>query len=167
MADHIPSTPLYQPKTISRLIVRPGFTTLQLIQYLTLLPNALDSTAALEELCTRDFQSSFAYLLSLNFTHWHRHFLMQTLAHRLKQLRISQLQQDIAPLLPTLTALWYDPQEKQTFPIMGPLSECETSHWEINDWFYQLIHSKQMAGTFGHLYSHFVYCNSILTFTHR
>ena len=166
MVDHIPSPPLYQPKTLSQLILRPWFTTLQLIHYLTLLPNALDSTAALQELCTRDFQSIFAYLLSLNFTHWHRRFVMQTLAPRLKQLPISQLKQNIAPRLPSLTALWYDPQEKQTFPIMGPLTESQTTHWEIDDWFYQLIHSKQMEGTFCHLYSHFVYCISILTFTH-
>ena len=166
MDDHIPSPPLYQPKTLSQLILRPWFATIQLIQYLTIVPNALDSHAALTKLCTRDFQSIFAYLLSLNFTDWHRRFLMQTLAPRLEQLPISQLKLDIAPLLPSLTALWFDPQEKQTFPIMGPFTDMETSHWEIHDWFYQLIHAKQMEGTFCHLYSHVLYCVSILTYTH-
>ena len=49
MADDS-TPPLKQPKTLSQLILGPWFVTVHLIQYLTLIPNALDSEAALTEL---------------------------------------------------------------------------------------------------------------------
>ena len=97
MADNIPSPPLQQPKTLSQLILRPWFATVHLIQYLTLLPNALDSEAALTELCTRDFPSIFKYLLSLGYNHWHRRFLLTCLRARLNQLHVNVLKREIAP----------------------------------------------------------------------
>lgn len=166
MADNIASPPLKQPKTITQLVLQPWFSTNHLILYLSCLPNALDSEAALQELCTCDFASIFTYMLSLGYTQWHRRFMMETLAPRLKQLPVDVLKQDIAPLLPKLTALWYDPQAKHWFPIMGPLTETAATQWELHDWFFQLLHAKEMEGQFCQLYSHFVYCVSILTFTH-
>ena len=163
MADDS-TPPLKQPKTLSQLILGPWFVTVHLIQYLTLIPNALDSEAALTELWTRDFASTFQYLLSLGYSHWHRRFLMTCLIARLDQLPVNVLQREIAPLLPTLSALWYDPLTQQWFPIMGPLTQSETVAWDINAWFYGLLHKKQMAGQFCRLFDHFLYSVSILTY---
>lgn len=165
MADHS-SPPLQQPKTLSQMIVQPWFATVHLIHYLTLLPNALDSEAVLTELCTRDFLSIFSYLFSLGYTHWHRQFLMTQLQDHFQQMSVNKLTRQIVPLIPAMTALWYDPQEQQTFPIMGPLTEPETVRWDIHTWFYRFLHSKQMTGQFCQLFGHFRYCVSILTYTH-
>ena len=159
------STPLYQPKTLSQMILQPWLPTVYLIHYLTLLPNALDTHVALQELCTRDFPSIFIYLFSLRYSHWHRRILMEHLNERFQGMSINQLTREISPLIPSMTALLFDQTEQQSFPIMGPLTEHETLVWEIHTWFYRILHEKQMAGQFCQLLCHFLYSVSKITYT--
>lgn len=166
MADNNPSPPLNQPKTISQMVLQPWFATVHLIQYLTFVPDAMDSEAALQELCRRDFPSIFSYLLSLRYTRWHRRFLMERLQPCLKQLPLEVLKRDLSALMPKLSALWKDPTTGEWFPIVGPLTDYQTVQWEVQDWFYQILHAKELEGQLCQRCSYFVHNVSILTYTH-
>ena len=47
---------------------------------------------------------------------------------------------------------------------MGPLSDYETGLWDTNDWFFQLLHARQMDGQLFSLSARFYRSVSITTF---
>lgn len=137
-------------KTISQLILTPSLPTHVLLQFLQYLPNALSTVDALKELCKRDYSTVFNYLLSLPFTHWHRRIMLSCLESRILNMKVDDIK-SLSVLLPKLTALWYDEDAREWFPITGPMTDLETGLWHTHDCFYRLLHSRQMEGQYNRL----------------
>ena len=137
--------PLSQVKNLSSLIINPSCATNVLLHYLHLVPNACDAVSVLEELCTRNFDILFQYLLSLHATHWHKDVIKQCLQKRLFDLSIPAFKA-LSVHIPKLSALAFDETTGTMQPFIGPLSSMDTSRWDTHDWFYQTLHAKQMEG---------------------
>lgn len=137
--------PIVPIKRLGALIINSSCTTTTLVQYLTFVPNACDAVAVLEELCTRDYDTIFSYLLSLHATHWHKDILKNHLRTRLFDLSVPALKA-LSVHIPKLSALQFDDTTGTMQPFVGPLSSMVTSRWDTHDWYYQTLHAKQMEG---------------------
>lgn len=130
-------------KSLSETII-PTMTVNLLLHFLLDMPNGCNTVDALKELCTRDFCSIFTYLLSLPFSHWHREVTKTHLGERLRAMKVDDLKELGRQFIPKLTALEH--VDGECVPVMGPLSDLDTAAWDTNDWFYQLLHARQMEG---------------------
>lgn len=148
--DHVPSLGAF---------ILPLISTASLLQFLIDWPQVRDARLALENLCTRDV---LPYLLSLPFSHSHRRVLLDCLTPRLRWLKLEDLQ-DLGNLFPRLSALVHTDDGKLV-PKVGPLSDEETGLWDTNDWFFGLLHAKQMDGTITFYIPPYVRCVSLDTF---
>ena len=137
--------PLLPVPRLGALVINSFCTTVTLLQYLRCVPNACDSVTVLEELCKRDFTDIFPYLLSLHATHWHKDVLKQLLRKRLFDLSLPALKA-LQVHIPKLSALTMDDTTGTLQPFIGPLSSMVTSQWDTQDWYYQILHAKQMEG---------------------
>ena len=135
--------PLLPVPRLGALVINSFCTTVTLLQYLRCVPNACDSVTVLEELCKRDFTDIFPYLLSLHATHWHKDVLKQLLRKRLFDLSLPALKA-LQVHIPKLSALTMDDTTGTLQPFIGPLSSMVTSQWDTHDWYYQILHAKQM-----------------------
>ena len=137
--------PLLPVPRLGALVINSFCATVTLLQYLRCVPNACDSVTVLEELCKRDFTDIFPYLLSLHATHWHKDVLKQLLRKRLFDLSLPALKA-LQVHIPKLSALTMADTTGTLQAFVGPLSSMVTSQWDTHDWFYQILHSKQMEG---------------------
>lgn len=136
-----------QVKTIAQLIINPNLPTATLLQFLVHLPNGLNTKEALIEFATREYPVVFQYLLSLPFSHWHRHVLKHHLRLRLLKQSVSVLK-SLSDLLPKLSALWIDPHTGKSYPKQGPLTDLAMGELDTHDWFFQLLHARGMEGQY-------------------
>ena len=149
-------------KTLGEMII-PTLPTYLILQFLHSIPNGPTIVEALEELANREFSRVFAYLLTLPFSHSHRDVFKSSLETRLRNMPVDDLKQ-LSGLLPKLSALTYS--QGEWIPVMEPLSDYETGLWDTNDWFFQLLHARQMEGQLFSLSARFYRSVSILTFIH-
>ena len=113
MADNTDvSLLLNQPKTISQMILTRYFPTNLLLQYLLIVPNALNTAEALTELCRCEYETIFQYLLSLPFTHSHRHFMLSCLRPRIMCMKVDDIKR-LSIWIPNLSALWYNQDTRE------------------------------------------------------
>ena len=118
-------------------------------------------------LCSRDLHAAIAYLLSLPYSHGHREELKHCLRKYLKRLPINALRA-LANLFPHLTATVTD-ENGVLFPRVGPLDDQESGLWDSNDFFFQLLHAKNIEGTFPLIIPRYcislrLFCNASLRF---
>lgn len=139
------AAPLQPVPRLGAIILSANCLTITLLNYLQFVPNACDTMLILEEFCKRDFADIFPYLLSLSATHWHRDVIKRHLRTRLFDLPLPTLKA-LHVYIPKLSALHFDDVTATMQPFFGPLSSMETARWDIHDWFYQLLHAKQMQG---------------------
>lgn len=145
--------PVLPVPPLGALVINSSCSTSTLVQYLRCVPNACDSVTVLEELCKRDFTDIFSYLLSLHATHWHKDVLKQLLRKRLFDLSLPALKA-LQVHFPKLSALTMDDTTGTLQPFIGPLSSMVTSRWDTHDWYYQILHSKQMEEDILYFFSH-------------
>lgn len=143
--DVTPAPPVSPVLPLGKLVLNSAVSTTTLLQYLTLLPNALDAVDILGELSSRNFEDVLPYLKRLSSTHWHRHVLKKCLRKRLWVMSLPQIHA-LQEYFPHLSALYQDMENGQWYPIMGPLSDRDTAEWDLHDWYHQLIHAKRMEG---------------------
>ena len=129
--------------TLSDIII-PTLSTFLLLQFLTTIPHSPSTVAAIDELTSRELPDVVTYLLSLPYSHWHRSVLKPRLERRLRAMSVDDLQA-LSGFLPQLSALQYS--EGEWIPVMGPLSDYDTGLWDTNDWYFRLLHARQIAGT--------------------
>ena len=139
-------------KTLSEMII-PTLSTFLLLQFLQSIPNSPSTVAAIDELATRELSHVVTYLLSLPFSHWHRSVLKSRLERRLRAMSVDDLK-SLSGFLPQLSALQYS--EGEWIPVMGPLSDYETGLWDTSDWYFRLLHARQMEGTLFSLLARFL-----------
>ena len=145
MDEAVPAPPVSRVLPLGKLVLNSEVSTMTLLHYLTLLPNALDSVDILDELASREFGAVLPYLKSLSNTHWHRHVLKDRLRKRLWVMSLAQIHA-LRNYFPNLSALYRNMEDGAWYPIMGPLSDRDTAEWDLHDWYYQLIHAKRMEG---------------------
>ena len=126
-------------------LVLPILSTAHLIFLLTNWPGLPDTNLILELLCTRDIQEALRYLLSISFSHGHRNRLKYALGQRLRWTPVKELK-ELSSMFPPLTAL-VERNDGVLVPMVGPLSDHEAGLWDSNDFFFGLIHRRQMEGT--------------------
>lgn len=90
-------------KTLAELIITPALPTHVLLQFLYCMPHGCTTVDALQELCKRDFNSVFKYLLSLPYSHWHRPELLSRLKEHLLQMKVDDIK-PLSVLIPHLSA---------------------------------------------------------------
>ena len=127
------------------------------------MPNALNTAEALTELCRRDYETIFQYLLSLPFTHSHRHFMLSCLRPRIMRMKVADIKR-LSIWIPNLSALWYIPDTREWLPVMGPSTDLETGMWDTRlvlsapscktDG--RSVHSLGLRPVFKHFYLHHV-----------
>ena len=125
--------------------ILPILSTAHLIFILNNWPGLRDTRLILEQLCTRDLRAAFGYLLSLSFSHSHRPVLLTCLRPRLRWTTVEDLK-ELENLFPRLSAL-VERDDGVLVPKIGPLSDLETGLWDSCDWYFGLLHSRQMEGT--------------------
>ena len=123
----------------------PLLSTAQLLFLLHNWPGVRDTRLILDNLCTRDLSAAFGYLLSLPFSHAHRPVLLDCLRHHLRWKPFEEIK-DLGNLFPRLSAL-VETDDGVLVPKIGPLSDEETGLWDSSDWYFGLLHSRQMEGT--------------------
>lgn len=144
-SDEAEVAPLLSVPRLTELILTPNCPSAVLIQYLVCVPNSCDAVIIIEELCMRDLAVVFSYLLSLHATHWHRDPIKEHLGARMLDMSTSAIM-TLRQYIPKLSALQFDDTTNTWQAFIGPLSSMETSRWDTHDWFYQLLHAKQMKG---------------------
>ena len=68
----------------------------------------------------------------------------------------------LARLFPLLTALVND-ENGVLRPRVGPLDDMETGLWDSNDFFFGVMHSRNMEGTIP--FAYYTFCMSFITFS--
>lgn len=136
--------------SISEMAI-PSASTNVLLHFLLHMPNGLHTSLALKELCTRDFHSIFTYLLSLPHSHWHRNVMKAVLEERLRKLQVQEIKQLGRQYIPKLSAL--TKLDDEWVPVMEPHTDQQSAAWDTHDWFFQLLHSRQMEGQYSLLFT--------------
>ena len=134
--------------SLARLVLTPSLPTSSLVQFLTCIPRGPFTEDAIKELCQRDLRVGLTYLLSLPFTHSHRPMLKHYLHDRFRRLPIVALEQ-LSTTIPHLTAL--TSIEGTLHPAMYPLDDYQTGLWDTHDWYFKLLHVRNMKGQFNSL----------------
>lgn len=138
-------SPLLPIPRLSDLILTQSCPSSVLVQYLVSVPNSCDAESILHHLCLRDYAAAFSYLLSLPIDHWHRDVMKDTLNERLLN-ESTKTVLALTKYIPELSALTFDDTTNTWQAFVGPLTNMETARWDIHDWFFQLLHAKQMKG---------------------
>ena len=119
--------------------------TAHLLFILTNWPGLGDTHLVLDLLCERDLNAAIRYLLRLPYSHGHRDHLKHSLKQHLRRTSLRRMT-DLRALFPQLSALVTD-ENGVLVPRMGPLTDFETGLWDSHDFFFNLLHARQMEGT--------------------
>ena len=108
-------------------------------------PGLRDTGLILDLLCRRDIREALRYLLSISYSHSHRQQLKSLLRQRLRWTPVHELK-ELSTLFPQLTAL-VERDDGVLVPQVGPLSDLESGLWDSCDFYFGLLHARQMEGT--------------------
>lgn len=143
--------------------ILPILSTAHLIFILNNWPGVRDTGLIMELLCTRDLRAALGYLLSLPYSHSHRPVLKSLLRHRLRWKHVHELK-ELTTLFPRLSAM-VERDDGVLVPMIGPLSDLESGLWDTSDFYFGVLHARQMEGTIPESISRYHYCMSFRTFS--
>lgn len=144
-----------------RGLVLPLLSTAHLLFLLRHWPGLGDTPLVIDLLCSRDLHAAITYLLSLPYSHGHRQEMKKHLRKHLLRISIKDFPV-FASLFPPLTALVTD-EDGVLRARVGPLDDIETGLWDSNDFFFGVMHARNMEGTIPFACYHF--CMSFITFS--
>lgn len=141
--------------------------TAHLLFILTHWPGLTDTGLVIDLLCERDISAALQYFLGLPYSHGHREDLKHYLKKHLRRTPVHRLK-ELTTLFPRLSALVTD-ENGVLVPRIGPLTDHETGLWDSHDFFFNLLHAKEMEGTIHYARLHFcmsltVFSNALLRF---
>lgn len=99
----------------------------------------------MDVLCERALEKAIQYLLSLPYTHTHREDLKHSIKQELRRTSLQKMK-ELASLFPRMSALAAD-DNGDLVAEMGPLTDYAAGLWDSHDFYFQLLHAKQMQGT--------------------
>lgn len=149
-----------------RGLVLPLLSTAHLLFILNNWPGIANIGAVMDMLCERDLTTSIRYLLGLPYSHGHREGLKQSLQKRLQRTGLAQMKA-LARLFPLMSTLVPD-ADGNFVAKMGPLTDYDAGLWDSHDFYFQLLHAKQMEGTIvfpRYCMSLRLFCNARLSFS--
>ena len=127
-------------------LVLPRLTTNHLLFILNHWPCIANIDTVMDVLCERDLTVAIRHLLGLPYSHGHREGLKQCITKELTRTGLEEMR-ELGNLFPRMTALVQD-SNGDSVAKMGPLTDFEAGLWDSQDFYFHILHAKQMKGTF-------------------